>query len=148
MGTLADGALSKNGQVIGVTPQFLKDMEVHHEGLTEMIIVDTMHERKLKMYEMSDAILILPGGIGTLDEFFEIFTWGQLGLHQKAIGILNWNGYYDHLLAHMDKMVSDGFLRQENQDMIQVAESIEDMLKLFDSYTAPDSVKWLAREGV
>ncbi len=148
MGTLADAALAENGQVIGVSPQFLIDMEVHHDGLTEMVIVDSMHERKLQMYEWSDAILILPGGCGTLDEFFEIFTWGQLGLHKKPIGILNWNGYYDHLLAHMDKMVKEGFLRQENQDMIQVSDNISEMMNLFDAYDAPDSVKWLAREGV
>ena len=120
MGVVADAVLSKNGKVIGTIPQFLVDKEVAHYGITELIITETMHERKQKMVDVAEGIIVLPGGIGTLDEFFEMFTWQQLGLHDKPIGILNVNGYYDHILAHIQHMVKEGFLKDFHGDRIMV----------------------------
>ena len=113
MGEVADAALEAGGYVIGVIPEFLKKWEVCHEGLNELYVTQTMHERKQIMAEKSDGFLIIPGGFGTLDEFFEILTWKQLRLHKKPIGVLNVNGYYDFLKKHIDKMVKDGFLKKE-----------------------------------
>lgn len=123
MGVVADAALSKNGKVIGTIPQFLVDKEVAHYGISELIITETMHERKQKMVDVAAGIIVLPGGIGTLDEFFEMFTWQQLGLHDKPIGILNVNGYYDHILAHIQHMVKEGFLKNFHGDRIMVDEN-------------------------
>lgn len=123
MGIVADAALSKNGKVIGTIPQFLVDKEVAHYGISELIITETMHERKQKMVDVAAGIIVLPGGIGTLDEFFEMFTWQQLGLHDKPIGILNVNGYYDHILAHIQHMVKEGFLKNFHGDRIMVDEN-------------------------
>ena len=120
MGIVADAVLSKKGKVIGTIPQFLVDKEVAHYGITELIITETMHERKQKMVDVAAGIIVLPGGIGTLDEFFEMFTWQQLGLHDKPIGILNVNGYYDHILAHIQHMVKEGFLKDFHGDRIKV----------------------------
>jgi len=120
MGVVADAVLSKNGKVIGTIPQFLVDKEVAHYGITELIVTETMHERKQKMVDVAEGIIVLPGGIGTLDEFFEMFTWQQLGLHDKPIGILNVNGYYDHILAHIQHMVKEGFLKDFHGDRIMV----------------------------
>ncbi|MEM6317948.1 MAG: TIGR00730 family Rossman fold protein [Bacteroidota bacterium] len=111
MGVVADAVLSKNGKVVGTIPQFLVDKEVAHYGISELIITETMHERKQKMVDVSEGVIVLPGGIGTLDEFFEMFTWQQLGLHNQPIGILNVNGFYDHLIAHIRHMVQEGFLK-------------------------------------
>ena len=113
MGKVAEGALAKGGQVIGVIPEFLKKKEVVHSGLTRLITTENMHERKLIMHELSDGVVTLAGGYGTLEELFEMITWGQLGLHQKPIGILNTNGFYDDLLLLLKKMVKKGFLKQE-----------------------------------
>ena len=132
MGVVADAALSKNGKVIGTIPQFLVDKEVAHYGITELIITETMHERKQKMVDVAEGIIVLPGGIGTLDEFFEMFTWQQLGLHDKSIGILNVNGFYDHLLAHITHMVQEGFLKNFHGNRIIVETSPE---KLIDRMT-------------
>ena len=123
MGVVADAVLSKKGKVIGTIPQFLVDKEVAHYGLSELIITETMHERKQKMVDVAEGVIVLPGGIGTLDEFFEMFTWQQLGLHDKPIGILNVNGYYDHLLAHINHMVKEGFLNDFHGDRIMVDEN-------------------------
>ncbi len=123
MGVVADAVLSKNGKVIGTIPQFLVDKEVAHYGISELIITETMHERKQKMVDVAEGIIVLPGGIGTLDEFFEMFTWQQLGLHDKPIGILNVNGYYDHLLAHINHMVKEGFLKDFHGERIMVDEN-------------------------
>lgn len=121
MGVIADAVLSKNGKVIGTIPQFLVDKEVAHYGITELIITETMHERKQKMVDLAEGVIVLSGGIGTLDEFFEMFTWQQLGLHDKPIGILNVKGYYDHILAHIQYMVKEGFLKNFHGDRIMVA---------------------------
>ncbi|MES2653463.1 MAG: TIGR00730 family Rossman fold protein [Bacteroidota bacterium] len=118
MGVMADEILKRNGKAIGVIPQFLMDKEVGHKGLTEMIITENMHQRKQKMADLSDGFVILPGGFGTLEEFFEVLTWLQLGLHAKPIGVLNVNGFYDPLFLQMDKMVESRFLKQTNRDLV------------------------------
>ena len=124
MGTIAETMLESKGQVIGIIPQFLKKKEVVHLGLTELITVDNMHERKLKMQELSDGFITLPGGFGTLEELFEIITWLQLGLHSKPIGLLNVNGFYDDLLQLLERMVRNGFLKMENYELLLVDSSI------------------------
>ncbi|MEJ7625264.1 MAG: TIGR00730 family Rossman fold protein [Ferruginibacter sp.] len=110
MGAVANASLEKNGKVIGIMPQVLREWEHHHEGITELLIVDTMHTRKKMLYEKCDAAIILPGGYGTLDEVFEMLTWNQLKLHDKKLFILNTGGFYDHLLAHINMMHDTGFL--------------------------------------
>ena len=118
MGLLADEVLRSGGQVTGVIPQFLMDKEVGHKTITEMIITENMHERKKKMADLSDGFIILPGGFGTLEEFFEVLTWLQLGLHSKAIGVLNVDGFYNHLFAQMDLMVERRFLKASNRALV------------------------------
>lgn len=118
MGLLADAVLAAGGQAIGVIPQFLMDKEVGHTGLTELIITENMHQRKQKMAELADGFIVLPGGFGTLEEFFEVLTWLQLGLHSSPIGILNLGGFYDHLFAQMDVMVEHRFLKAANRDLV------------------------------
>ena len=114
MGAVADGALEAGGTVIGVLPRFLEAKEIAHEGLSELILVDSMHERKTRMNELSEGVIALPGGFGTLEEFFEMLTWGQLGLHKKPMALLNVNHFYDTLLTFMGNMVDQGFLKHEN----------------------------------
>jgi len=118
MGHVADAMLQAGGQVIGVIPRALRDKEVAHQGVTELRVVDTMHERKAMMHELSDAFIALPGGFGTLDEFFEILTWSQLGIHAKPCGLLNVAGYYDSLLAMLDHAVGEGFLWPAHRRMV------------------------------
>jgi len=118
MGTVADGVLRLGGEVLGVIPQFLVDMEVGHTGLTELIVTETMHERKLAMAEASDAFIAMPGGIGTLEEIIEVFTWTQLGIHHKHCGLFNINGYYDHLTALLTHMVGERFLKGAHAELL------------------------------
>jgi uncharacterized protein (TIGR00730 family) len=118
MGVIADEVLKLGGLVTGVIPQFLMDKEVGHKHLTEMIVTTNMHERKQKMADLADGFIILPGGFGTLEEFFEVLTWLQLGLHSKAIGVLNVNGFYNHLFAQMDVMVEQRFLKPANRALV------------------------------
>lgn len=146
MGKVATGVLDNGGQAVGVIPEFLKRKEIIHEGLDELIITDNMHDRKVILYERSDGFIIIPGGFGTMDEFFEITTWGQLGLHTKPIGILNSNGYYDHLIAQTKMMVSKGFLKQQNLDAIVIDESIEGLLDKMLSFEPQPTPKWLNKE--
>jgi uncharacterized protein (TIGR00730 family) len=146
MGAVADGAIENKGEVIGVLPHFLQNKEIAHEGLTELILVETMHERKTKMSDLTDGVITLPGGFGTLEEFFEMLTWAQLGLHQKPIGILNVNGFYNELLALMDTMVKKGFLKAINRNMLLTSENIDDLLNQMESYEAPDVSKWISKE--
>lgn len=135
MGAVADGAISADGYVKGIIPQFLIDREVAHDGVTDMMIVKTMHERKALLEEEGDGIIMLPGGAGTLEEFFEVFTWGQLGLHDKPIGILNVNGYFDELLKTIDKLVDEGFLEARFKGLVQVETSFEKLLEGFRTFT-------------
>lgn len=143
MGELADGAMESGGKVIGVIPHFLNSKEIGHTGITELIAVDTMHERKLKMSELSEGIIAMPGGFGTMEELFEMITWAQLGLHQKPVGLLNTNGFYNHLIAFIQNMVDLGLLKKENQEMLLVADNIEVLVEKMENYTAPRVPKWL-----
>ncbi|MBD0776554.1 TIGR00730 family Rossman fold protein [Maribacter sp. ANRC-HE7] len=143
MGKVAEGALKFRGEVIGVIPDFLKIEEVFHTGLSELIVTGDMHERKLKMHGLSDGIIALPGGYGTLEELFEMITWAQIGLHQKPIGILNINGFYDDLLAMLLKMVDQGFLKKENYDMLLVDDSVDGLLQQMENYKAVVLPKWI-----
>ncbi len=146
MGAVANGALSKNGKVIGVLPHFLQKKEVAHEQLSELILVDSMHERKLKMNELSDGVIALPGGFGTMEELFEMITWAQLGLHKKPIAVLNVNGFYDHLITFTETMVNKGFLKEINQKMLLESDDIEDLLSLMDNYAPPTVGKWIKKD--
>lgn len=120
MGAVANAVLDKNGHVTGIIPQLLTDREHSHQGLTELIIVENMHTRKKLLYEKCDAAIILPGGFGTLDEFFEMLTWNQLNIHDKKIFILNTSGFYDHLLAHAKMMQQENFLYDKIEDRITI----------------------------
>ncbi len=148
MGQVAKGVLDHDGKVTGVIPDFLKLKEVYHTNLTELIVTDSMQERKVVMYEKSDGFIILPGGFGTMDEFFEITTWGQLGLHTKPIGILNINGYYNDLLELAQTMIKKGFLKQENLDAVVVDDSIDGLLLKMNTYVPKPTPKWLTKEGI
>ncbi|WP_341280806.1 TIGR00730 family Rossman fold protein [Paenibacillus sp. FSL H8-0537] len=140
MGIVADAVLEHGGSVIGVLPQFLQNREIAHTGLTELIMVDSMHERKAKMAELADGFIALPGGPGTLEEYFEIFTWGQLGLHQKPCGLLNINQYFDPLVSMFDTMERDHFMQSKYRAMVITDNTPEGILKQFSIYKAP-SVK-------
>ncbi len=148
MGLVAEAALQNNGTVIGVIPGFLKSKEVFHSGLTELIITENMHDRKLRMHELSDAVITLPGGYGTLEELFETITWSQLGLHQKPIGILNVNGFYDDLLKMLQKMVSGGFLKQGNLDMLLVDTTVSGLIDQMLKYKPLPIPKWIQKDQV
>jgi uncharacterized protein (TIGR00730 family) len=130
MGFLADAALKAGGRVIGVIPQALVDKELAHGGVTELRVVASMHERKALMADLSDAFVALPGGFGTADEFFEILTWAQLGLHAKPIGVFNVAGYFDPLLAWLDRSVVEGFLRPRDRRLLVVADDPSRLLEL------------------
>ncbi len=147
MGTVADAILANGGEAIGVIPSFMEPWEVQHKGLTECIVTDTMHTRKQLMAEKSDAVIALPGGWGTLDELFEILTWRQLGLHQMPVGVLNTNGFYNPMLVMLSKMVSEGFLKEANLDMLIVDDNIESLLeKLRNDVSEGELVgKWIGR---
>lgn len=146
MGEIARGALDANGKVIGVIPEFLKIREVFHTALSELIVTQDMHERKLKMHELSDGIIMLPGGYGTLEEFFEMLTWGQLGLHQYPIGVLNTDGFYNELLKMLFKMVDQGFVKKENYEMILVDTTIDGLLEKMKNYNPLPVPKWIKKE--
>lgn len=148
MGTVADGVLSEGGKAIGVLPQFLQSKEIAHKNLTKLIIVETMHERKMKMNDLCDGVIVLPGGYGTLEEFFEMITWAQLGLHKKPIGILNIDGFYDDLIKLVQTMVNKGFLKQVNSDMLLISNSIDELLEKMKNYQAPSVGKWISKDEV
>ena len=138
MGIIADAVLENGGEVIGVIPSFMEKFEVQHKGLTQIHIVETMHQRKQLMAEISDAVIALPGGWGTLDELFEILTWKQLGLHQMPVGLLNVNGFYDPLIEMIHKMVKEGFLKQTNFDMLMIDDNLESLLNRMEQAEYPD----------
>lgn len=143
MGAVADAVLEAGGRVTGVIPRFLAIDELLHPGLSELIRVESMHERKLIEYERSDGSISLPGGFGTLDEMFEMLTWGQLGLHGKPVALLNLGGYYDDLVCMADRMVEEGFLRQENREMLLVGDRVGELLDRMGSYEPPGDAKWI-----
>ncbi|MGL6126689.1 TIGR00730 family Rossman fold protein [Chryseobacterium artocarpi] len=148
MGTIADGALSENGKVTGVLPHFLQSKEIAHKNLTELILVETMHERKTKMSDLCEGVIVLPGGYGTLEEFFEMITWAQLGLHKKPIGILNIDGFYNDLISLVQNMVDKGFLKSVNRDMLLISDNIDDLLEKMRNYQAPTVGKWISKEEI
>ena len=146
MGAVANAALEAGGKVIGVIPRFLNSKEIAHIGLTELILVDSMHERKAKMSELCEGVITLPGGFGTMEELFEMLTWAQLGLHQKPIGLLNTGGYYDALNYLVKTMEEQGFLKPVYREMLLVKEDIEDLLEQMKNYQAPEVPKWISKE--
>jgi uncharacterized protein (TIGR00730 family) len=148
MGLLADAMLKRNVEVIGVIPQKIAGLEVAHENLTELHIVESMHVRKALMAELADGFIMLPGGTGSLEEFFEIYTWAQLHYHDKPCGILNVNNYFDHLIKFMDVMLEKKFIRPENRNMMLVDACPEALLKKFVAYQPPTLMKWLTMEQV
>ncbi len=129
MGVVSNSVMQNGGKVIGVIPNFMTEKELADYSITELIIVETMHERKKKMSDAADAFIAIAGGIGTLDELFEIFTWRQLHLHNKPIGLLNTEGYYNSMLDFLNTMVANGFLKQETLDLLIVRDNIEDLLE-------------------
>ncbi len=146
MGAVANGAMQNGGEVIGVIPNFLSTKEIAHDGITEMIKVETMHQRKTLLNELSDAMIALPGGFGTMEELFEMLTWAQLGLHKKPIALLNTNGFYDALLALIQTMVDKQFLKKEYQQMLLHSDNITDLLEKIKNYKAPQVEKWITKE--
>ncbi len=144
MGCIADAVLAQGCEVIGIIPRFLSIKEVAHEGLTQLLIVENMHERKTKMFELGDAFIAMPGGFGTLEELFEVVTWAQLGLHQKPIGVLNVNGFYDPLMAQLDHMVSKGLLKQRNRDLIMIDGTVDGLLAKMEAYEPVPEKKWIS----
>ena len=141
MGLMADAVLQRGGKAIGVIPQFLMDKEVGHTGLTELIVTENMHQRKQKMADLSDGVITLPGGFGTLEEFFEVLTWLQLGLHSNPVGLLNTDGFYDSLLLQMDLMVERRFLKPDNRKLVLSHSDPAQLVQLMSTFTAkPDDV--------
>ena len=143
MGALADAARSAGGEVIGVMPQQLVDREIGHTGIDDLRVVDTMHERKALMVELADAFIALPGGIGTLEELFEVYTWAQLGIHAKPLALLDVAGYYEPLAAFLDHAVSQRFLRAETRAMLSIAGSLDAVLETFERWRPPSIHKWI-----
>ena len=143
MGTLADAALAAGGEVIGVIPKPLLARELGHRGLTQLHVVESMHERKALMAELADGFVALPGGIGTLEEIFEAWTWAQLGMHSKPCGLLDAGGFYAPLVGFLDQVVAAGLLRSATRAMLAVATSPDDLLEKFSAYQAPPVTQWV-----
>jgi uncharacterized protein (TIGR00730 family) len=137
MGELADTVLAAGGEVVGIMPRQLVEKEVAHLGLTDLQVVESMHERKAAMANLSDAFVALPGGIGTLEEIIEVYTWSQLGLHRKACALLNVSGYYDGLTAFLDHAVSEGFLARSHRELLVVIERPEELIESLESWDPP-----------
>ncbi|MEM4989609.1 TIGR00730 family Rossman fold protein [Collimonas sp. H4R21] len=148
MGIIADEVLRLGGQATGVIPQALLQKELGHKGLTQLHIVKDMHERKAMMADLSDGFIAMPGGVGTLEELFEVFTWAQLGFHQKPIGLLNVDGFYDGLLQFIQHMVSQRFLKGEQAEILIAAAQGEELLQRFQSFVPHLVPKWLDRDTI
>jgi uncharacterized protein (TIGR00730 family) len=147
MGILADSALAAGGSVIGVIPIAIANKEIAHSGLTDLRVVDSMHTRKALMADLSDGFIALPGGIGTLEELFEVWTWGQLGLHRKPYGMLNVGGFFTPLLTFLDQTTLAGFIRPEHREMLVVETDPAALLQRLDSHVPPAVPKWLSRSS-
>jgi len=145
MGEIADTVLARGGEVIGVMPQALVDKEVSHTGLTELRIVNSMHERKEIMADLAQGFIALPGGLGTMEEIFEVLTWAQLGFHQKPCALLNVKGYYNRLTQFLDHAVAQGFIADTHREMLLVEENPHSLLEIMASYSAPAVDKWIGR---
>ncbi len=146
MGELADAVLGSGGEVIGVIPHALWAREVGHRALTDLRIVDTMHERKAMMADLADAFIALPGGLGTLEEIFEIWTWAQLGLHQKPVGFLDVNGFFSPLMQFIDRAVRERFVKDEYRAIAMMSSDAEALLRRFDAWQPPRVEKWITRD--
>ena len=146
MGAVANGCLENGGEVIGALPHFLSAKEIRHHALTEMFMVDSMHERKMKMNELSDGVIALPGGFGTLEELFEMLTWAQLGLHQKPIGILNIAGYFNHLFQFFEVMMSENLLKEKYRSLVLKSAEIGDLLLQIRNFQPIELEKWMKNE--
>lgn len=145
MGILAESALEAGGKVVGVIPESLVKKEVAHYGLTKLHVADSMHERKALMADLSDGFVALPGGIGTMDEIFEIFTWAQLGFHNKPCGLLNVDGYYDKLMNFLNEVVEEGFLKGIHKEMLITESTPAEIIEAFKIYEAPTANKWVEK---
>jgi uncharacterized protein (TIGR00730 family) len=143
MRALADAARSAGGDVVGVIPQAIFDREIGHTGLDDLRVVGSMHERKALMAELSDAFIALPGGVGTLEELFEVYTWAQLGIHEKPLGLLDVGGYYRPLVAFLDHAVREQFVRPSTRSMLAVGEDLDDLLAAFEAWRPPTEHKWM-----
>lgn len=146
MGVAADAALAAGGTVIGVIPRALVDLEVEHRGVTQLHVVETMHERKALMADLSDAFLALPGGYGTLEEFCEVVTWSQLGVHRKPCGLLNTEGYFHPLLDFFDRSVTEGFLKPEHRELVLDSGDPEQLLQQLAEFHVPLLEKWITED--
>ena len=145
MGIVADAALAAGGEVIGVIPQSLERAEVGHKGLTRLEVVDGMHARKARMAELADAFIALPGGLGTLEELFEVWTWAQLGYHSKPLGLLETNGFYAKLIGFLDHLVDESFVRQQHRGLLQVRDSAQALLDVISLERQEIDAKWQTR---
>ena len=143
MGIIADQVLARGGQAVGVIPQALVDKELAHNDLTELHVVSSMHARKAKMAELADGFIAMPGGMGTLEELFEMLTWAQLGFHQKSCAVLNADGFYDGLLSFIDGAISQGFIRDEHRHLLLSHDDPATLLQLMRDYQAPQQPKWI-----
>ncbi|MDU0458616.1 MAG: TIGR00730 family Rossman fold protein [Geobacter sp.] len=149
MGAIADTVLHEGGEVVGVIPQSLVDKEIAHNGLTELKIVGSMHERKALMAELSDGFIALPGGLGTLEEIIEVLTWAQLGFHTKPCGLLNILGYYDGLSSFLNHAVHEQFIKKEHHSMLIIENNPQRLLNQFLAYKSPLQMnKWIQRDGM
>jgi len=148
MGILADSVMAAGGEVIGVIPRSLRDREVAHHGITDLQVVDSMHERKRLMYNQADAVVALPGGIGTLDELFEAMTWNQLDIHQKPAGVLNVEGYFDPLIALFDRALEKGFVNPAFRDFLCLASSVDSLIAELQRFCPPTVEAWSRRQDV
>ncbi len=147
MGAVADGCGSAGGEVTGIIPGFLEEKEIAHHGISDLRVVGSMHERKTLMAELSDGFIALPGGIGTFEELFEIWTWSQLGQHRKPCGLLNVAGFYDRLVAFLDGVVAEGFLKEDHRGTLLVGTEADELLDAFAAYEPPaGGGKWLELE--
>jgi hypothetical protein len=146
MGAVADAALAAGGEVVGIMPTALVEREIAHAGLSELHEVGSMHERKALMADLSDGFVALPGGAGTLEELFEVWTWGQLGHHRKPVGLINAGGFFDALIAFLDHQEGERFMRREHRDMLIVEREPEPLLARFEVYQPPHVDKWIQRE--
>ncbi|MCK5424668.1 MAG: TIGR00730 family Rossman fold protein [Emcibacter sp.] len=148
MGEIADTVLAAGGEVIGIMPKALADKEIAHNGLTELKVVGSMHERKAMMADLSDGFIALPGGMGTLEEIFEVLTWSQLGYHRKPCSLLNIKGYYDSLTQFLDHTVEEGFVKSVHRGMILIEDNTEKLLDLMAEYESPKVDKWIGRNEI
>ncbi|MDE4535906.1 TIGR00730 family Rossman fold protein [Pseudomonas sp. ITEM 17296] len=146
MGIVADAAMAAGGEVVGIIPQSLLDAEVGHKGLSRLEVVDGMHARKARMAELSDAFIALPGGLGTLEELFEVWTWGQLGYHAKPLGLLDVNGFYEKLGGFLDHIVEEGFVRPQHRAMLLLGQQADALLDGMSEFVAPVAPKWVDKQ--